>query len=463
LGRRGMNVPAEAGAWVSDAKKSNGLLFSELDVLLRTLDRFFIIENLTTGKEDLTAKNFYEELSTARDTILRVLGIFEVVIPDSNKNAYWFQRFAETKLLSASQRDEFRETLYRQDTPEKSIYLLYDFFINLKGVFSDLMRNGKISYTGFTNIGYIISKEIRKNVYFTPFGRDANPEFDVIDSSMISHIVGTMEDREMKKNISLIFISLFRFLKFLRVVDVPSQRGVLLNTSLAVLIMVRSEIQLFQDLLELASKAAGDKSLRTVLDSLSYQFSLEARRVFQVELQDIHRQSVTSLLRGRIENCHGILRNLVEQSIMQLVQAFNPSATGEDIFPDLGTRLQESLRLREDLVALHRLIADLDAGVESPDCARLFESLWNYMVYFESFTFGLLRSEDYEEFVFFFNEMRAAKRETMQGSELQRVVERIRHFKIFVETTVDNVENRSELSNIPVDMERVEGLIRQYA
>jgi hypothetical protein len=458
-----MNMPADTGDWVSDAKKANGLLFSELDVLLRALDRFFRIENLTTGSEDLTAKNFYEELSTAWDTILRVLAILEIVIPESKKNAYWFQRFAETKLLNIRQRDEFRETLYRQDTPEKSIYLLYDSFINLKGVLSDLMRTGRISYTGFTNIGYIISKEIRENVFFSPFARDINPEFDVIDSPMISDIVGTLEDREMKKNISLIFISLFRFLRFLRVVDVASQRTAPLNSSLVVLIMVRAEIPLYQDLVEVAAKAAEDKSLRTVLDSLSYQFSMEARRVFQVELKDIHGKRATPRFRGKIENCHGILQNLVEHGIMQLAQAFNPGATGEDVFPSLATRLQQSLRLREDLVALHRLMADLDAGDESPDRERLFESLRSYMLYFESFTFGLLRYEDYEEFALFFDEMRAAKSEPMRGSELQRVIERIRHFRIFVETTLGHVENRSELSNTPVDMERVEGLIRQYA
>jgi hypothetical protein len=456
-------VPAERENWVSDAKEANGPLFSELDVLLRALDRFFRIESLTTGNEDLTAKNFYEELVIARDTILRVLAILEVVIPESRKNAYWFQRFAETKLLSARHRDEFRKTLYRQDTPAQGIHLLYDSFINLKGVLSDLMRSGKVSYTGFTNIGYIISKEIRENVFFNPFGRGINPEFDVIDSPMISDIIGTLGDREVKKNISLIFISLFRFLRFLRVVDVSSQRGVPLNSSLAVLIMVQSEIPLFHDLVESAAKAAGDKRLRTILDSLSCQFSMEARRVFQVELKEIYRKRATARLRGKIENCHGILQNLVEHSIMQLAQAFNPSATGDDIFPSFATRLQQSLRLREDLVALLRLMADLDAGAESPDRTRFFESLWNYMVYFESFTFGLLRYEDYEEFVLFFDEMRAVKRETMQDSELQRVIERIRHFKIFVETTLGHVENRSELSNTPVDMERVEGLIRQYA
>jgi hypothetical protein len=456
-------MPTETGDWLSDAKKANGPLFSELDVLLRALDRFFLIENLTAGNEDLTTKNFCEELATARDTILRLLAILEVVIPESRKNAYWFQKFAETKLLSARKRDEFRETLYRQDTPEKGLYLLYDSFINLKGVLSDLMGSGRISYTGFTNIGHIISKEIRENVFFNPFVRDINPEFDMIENPMVSDIVRALEDREMKKNISLIFISLFRFLRFLRVVDVATQRAVPLNSSLAVLIMVRSEIPLFRGLVEMAAKAAGDSGLGAILNSLSYQFSMEATRVFQVELRDIHRKRTTVRLRGKISNCCGILQNLVEHSTVQLAQAFNPGVTGEDIFPSRATRLQQSLRLREDLVALYRLLADLDAGAQSPGRAGLFESLRSYMVYFEGFTFRLLRYEDYEEFALFLNEIKAVERETLQGPEFRKVMDRIRQFRIFVETTLRHVENRSELSGTPVDMERVDGLIRQYA
>jgi hypothetical protein len=457
-----MNMSEETEHWVTDARRGNGPLFSELDVLLRSLDRFFTIENLTASNEELTAKNFYEELVTAQDTILRVLAILEVVIPESRKNAYWFQKFAETKLLSTRRRDEFKGSLYRQDTPEKGLYLLYDSFINLKGVVSDLMRSGNISYSGFRNIGHIISKEIRENVFFSPFARDINPEFDAIDSTAISDIVKKLENRELKKNVSLIFISLFRLLRFLKVVDVAAQRPVPLNSSLAVLIMVRSEIPLLRGLAERAARAAGDSDLAAVLNALSYQFAMEAKRVFQVELRDIHRKREQLHFRGKIENCHGILKNLVEHSIMQMAQAFSPGTTGEEIFPSLATRLEQSLRLREDLVALRMLLSDVEAGSESPGRARLFESLRNYMVYFESFTFRLLRYDDHEEFALFFNEIRAAKSETVQGAGFRKVIERMRHFGIFLDTTLRHLDNRTELSGKPVDMERVESLIRQY-
>ena len=56
--------------WVTRSKQENRPLFSELDILLRALDRYFNVENLTFS-ENIAGKNFYEELVTVRDTIMR--------------------------------------------------------------------------------------------------------------------------------------------------------------------------------------------------------------------------------------------------------------------------------------------------------------------------------------------------------------------------------------------------------
>jgi hypothetical protein len=452
-----MDTQRETGQWLSDSKEVNASLFSELDVLLRSLDRFFTVENLTSPKDDLTSRNFFEELGTARDTILKVLAILEVVIPESRKNAYWFQNFAETKLLTAWKRDEFRESLYRQDTPEKGLSLLYDSFVNLKGIISDLMRTGSISYAVFMNIGHIISKDVRENVFFSPFVRDVNPEFDVIRSTAIADIVRSIGDRELRKNISLVFVSLFRFLRFLNVIDAAAPRSAYLNSSLAVLLMTGSEVPMFQGLAERAARECGEEGLAAVLHSLSYQFSIEGRRVFQVELRDIHRKKESAQFRGKIENCHGIMTKLVEQAIVQLARHFAPGISEEEIFPGYASRLQQSLRLREDLVALRMLIAKFEAVVGTSEYRGIFESLVNYMVYFESFTLRLLRYDEFEEFALFCSEIRAVK-----GSDFDRIAGMIGRFGIYVETTLRHVENRSELAKNPVDMKRIEGLLRQY-
>jgi hypothetical protein len=205
--------------WFFAARKEHKKIFSELDVLLRSLDRFFHAENLPITRDDLTARNFHDELNAVRNVILRVLALLEIIIPESKKNAYWFQRFTESKFLSNHLRDAFKEKMYKQDTPEKALYILYDIFVNLKGIVTDLLKTGQMSYLGYVNIGKLLSKEIRGNAFFNPFKKDMNPDLDKIENREISDIVRSIDDREAKKYISLLYLYLFRLLRYLDHMD----------------------------------------------------------------------------------------------------------------------------------------------------------------------------------------------------------------------------------------------------
>jgi hypothetical protein len=448
--------------WVINSKLENRPLFSELDILLRALDRYFNVENLTFS-ENIAGKNFYEELVTARDTIMRVLGILEVVIPESRKNAYWFQKYTETKYLPVRKIDAFREDLYKQDSPEKGLHLLYDSFINIRGLITDLLRSGNISYLGFTNIGHLISKEVRENIFFSPFRKDLNPEFDMISNDSISGIVKSLSDKDEKKQVSVIYIYLFRFLRILGFVEISTQRSVSLHSSLMVLVLLRSEIIAFRGAIEKANQKIKNDELQTLLQSISYQFAIETKRVYLQELKDISRRKTAVQFRGKIENSHGILKNLIEHCVVQITQFYNPAIKGEDIFPSFMTRKEQSLRLREDISALHKFVALLEKKAAAPqNRLKVFESLKSYMLYFESFTSRLLRYEDYEEFVLFFSELNSVKNETILGPGFLKIMEKMIHFKIFLETTLRHIENRAELTGTDMDTDRIRDLINQY-
>ncbi len=449
---------AEPEKWVANSKKEHKEIFSELDVLLKALDRFFYVENLPISKEDLTNRNFHDELTAVRDVIFRILGILEVVIPESKKNAYWFQKFAESKFLTNHSRDLFKEELYKQDTPEKGLYLLYDLFINLKGIVTDLLKTGKISYLGYTNIGQLISKEIRGNSFLNPFRKDINPEFDKIENHEISEIVRNIKDKEIKKYISVLYLYLFRFLRYLSHIDITSQYSVTLNSSLLILILLRSEINMFYNYIKKAKDMIKDKEFTMLLNSISYQFSMETKRVYLQELKEIMRKKAPQHFRGKIENSQGILKNLTEQSIVQLAQFFKPEVHGENIFRSFTTRIWQSLKLREDIFVLHRFLTLFEENASaSEERANIFESVKNFMLYFESFTFKLLRYDDYDEFASFFNDVFSFKE-----SDYNKILEKIHNFNIFLETTLRHIDNRAELRDKPMDINRVEEIVNQY-
>jgi hypothetical protein len=230
-----------------------------------------------------------------------------------------------------------------------------------------------------------------------------------------------------------------------------------------VLILLRSEINTFRTVIEKVMKKIKKSELQELLQALSYQFAIETKRVYLQELKDISRKKKSVQFRGKIENSHGILKNLTDQSIVQITQFYNPGINGEDIFPSFMTKFEQSRRLREDIFALHKFIGLLGKKSGSPqDRLKVFESLKNYMLYFESFTFRLLRYEDYEEFVLFFSELNSIKKEMILAAGFHKIMEKIMHFNIFLETTLRHLGNRAEIACSDVDMDRIKNLLNQY-
>lgn len=452
---------ALSDSWVALSKEKNKDTFSELDVLLRAIDRFFNIENLPLSKEDIANKNFVDELMIVRDVILRIVGLLEIVIPEHKRNVYWFQKFALAKYLNDKKRDAFREELYKQDVPEKSLLLLYDSFINLKGIVTDILKSETIPYLTFTNIAQLTGKDLRENIHFNPFKKDIDPDFDVIENRTVSRVVKGIREKEAKKCISVLLLFLFKFLRYLHHADSSSKFGSL-HSSFVIILLLRLEIALFRAYIEKISVGLPDESLRTLLTSISYQFAVEAKRVFQQELKDIFVNKSSPRLKGSIENSHGILKNLSEQSIIQIVQFFKPDVKGSEIFESFMTKHRQSLRLREDLLILHRFLTLMDEQASAEGRLRIFGAMRNFMFYFQSFTFRLLRYDDYVEFTSFFDKTLTCSPDNTKGKNVDRLLGRISHFRLFIETCLRHLANRAELLDRPADMERVEASVNQY-
>jgi len=453
-----MSLNEETDDWFFAAKKEHKKIFSELDVLLRSLDRFFHAENLPITRDDLTARNFHDELNAVRNVILRVLALLEIIIPESKKNAYWFQRFTESKFLSNHLRDVFKEKMYKQDTPEKALYILYDIFVNLKGIVTDLLKTGQMSYLGYANIGKLLSKEIRGNAFFNPFKKDMNPDLDKIENREISDIVRSIDDREAKKYISLLYLYLFRLLRYLDHMDGASRQPVALHSALLILVLVRAEINMLIRYLKKADDHIQDEELKILLKSIFYQFSMETKRVYLQELEEVLRKKASYQIKGKIENSQGILKNLIEQSTIQLVQFFRPGIQGKEIFESFTTRLFHSVKLREDLFVLYSFLALLEEKINLPgEGSDILKTMKIFMHYFESTTFKLLRYDDYYAFVSFFSEVFS-----INEHELNKNLEKIHNFKIFLEMTLQQITYRAELKDMPLDTKKAEKILKQY-
>ncbi len=222
--------------------------------------------------------------------------------------------------------------------------------------------------------------------------------------------------------------------------------------------MLKSETGIMHSYIKNLSEEIKDEQLKTLLQTISYQFSMETKRVYLQELKDVMVKNTPRFLRGKIENSHGILKNLLEQSIVRLTQFFKPDIDGNDIFESFTERRAQSVKLREDLFVLNRFLTLVEDTAGLPvEKTNVFEATKNFMQYFKTFTFKLLRYEDYDEFLSFFDDIFSSK-----NSEVNKILEKVHRFKIFLETTLQHVSNRAELHDTPVDISRAEEFLKQY-
>ncbi|RMG01688.1 MAG: hypothetical protein D6726_09030, partial [Nitrospirae bacterium] len=449
--------------WVAESKRLRRKEFSELDVLLRVLDRGFNPDNHPITDRNYRTRDFYPELSAIRDVILRLLSILESLIPESRKNAFWFQKFAEQKFLTDRRRDIFRESLYKQDTEEKSIFLLYDSFVNLKVIIHDILRGESVSYDAFKNFGELIIREIRENRFLDPFKKEFHPEFDKIENDMVSSIVKSIKQRERKRAVSIILIYLFRVLRFLSHVDSSSHLPVVLNTAYMILVLIKSEIRDLISYIDDLRKSGFDGKVGGAVESLSFQITMESKRVYDQELKDLLKKTNPGVVRGRIENSYGILKNTAEQSILLISQAIKPGIKEEDLFPGIETRYEQSVRLLEDVTALSWFFKIFEENFNNLELREaLFASLRGYMLYFQSFTFRLLRYEDYEEFARFFEDFLGGSPEMVIKGKQPKLLEKCRRFRIYLDTTLNLISKRAELGGRGVDEEDIIDILKQF-
>jgi hypothetical protein len=136
-----------------------------------------------------------------------------------------------------------------------------------------------------------------------------------------------------------------------------------LMENLSILEVLHFEIRSLLEYVETeAMKAPGiSERLQEVLDGISYGISHDLKRVFERELVGEIKEQSTPVVYGKILHTHGLLTNCFQQSLITMLQVFNPSLDPFQIFDDFEERLRQSLLLCSDLAALMRVVRQAEA------------------------------------------------------------------------------------------------------
>ncbi len=451
----------------------------ELEILLKGLDRFFNINNLPISKIDqVVSINFADELGIVVGFVDKITQLTRTLLDASQKSDYQFKVYVESRLLGDVARTRWREVNMFQARPEDSLFILYTNFLNFRGIIQGLAQLKQLPYSLFFNVGSMISREMVSNRFFNPIGEIGfRPEFDRVGNKLVTRVVRSIDEPSLKKFFSVVLLAFYRLLHYLDFVDHANERQEVLKSSLLFFALINSESKYLIQFMEKNVPQslepvdhAKAQELISLCDSLSFQLIMELKKVFQTELMDLSKHSSIEPLRAAVENSHGILHNFFQQSIVQLVMLFQPHLRGEDVFTSFVSKKLQSVKLRNDLWIFQSLMDKFEEITESTEegaslstYSKYLNLQKSYIAYMKRETVPLLRFSDWVEFNKYFKFIGSLNHDDLHlMDKLEKFKLESKFFKIFVETTLGNLSNRTELQDTPIDIDSLTNRLKRF-
>jgi hypothetical protein len=414
----------------------------ELEMWLRAFERFFRIKNQPLSEREakqLALRNWSEELRLVDNVIRRAVQLCTFILTEDQVNLTRFDKYVEGYLKKDDVVDPYIEKLLRQATPEAGLTLLRDALEDLHVLLTDLVRLSRIPYATFTAVGRILYREIRRgHLLALLIDSKFKPIHDKVQNPAIAATIRGIPEPLVRKQAAKVFLEFFRMLHYLEFADPAQATEDSLRNSILVFSLITSETRLLLAYIERRVLRGVDPEsrIREIYDSFVYSLPFEMKKVINTELMDISVARQPDIIRARVENSHGILKDCFQQSLVQLAQVFDPGVQGRDIFPDFTAKLEQSVELREQLARLVRVVREFQTRRDDASAADMKEAISR----FYDTDMKYLMYRDWSGFELFFIEI-------LKCPSLSALIQISHRFETFLSTLHREVQKRSILQN----------------
>ena len=427
---------------VADAGKGAELF--ELEMWLRSFERFFRVGAQPLSDREARAlglRNWSEELRLVDNVLMRVVRLLGSILSEERVDLTRFDRYVESSLAVEEGLDPYIEKLVRHTTPETALTLLRESFEDIHLLLLDLVKLSRLPHPTFQAVGKILYREVRRSdLVALLIDKKFKPVHDRIGNRPVSRIIRAMPDAGERRQAAKVFLELFRLLHYLEYADPSRLPEEELRDTILLFALVVSETRLLLSYVEKRVLKGRDTAqpLYQVYDSFVYCIPLELKKVVNTELTDVSVTRQAESVRTRVENSHGILKDCFQQSVVQLAQALDSGIDGGRIFPDFMARREQSVKLRDGLVAAVRSLRDFQQGRDEAAAARMKDGISEFYDHHIKY----LMYRDWSGFELFYIEI--LKCSSLTG--LQQITHR---FETFLLTLLREVQKRSLLQGAP--------------
>jgi len=491
-------------AWFSAlaVDRKADLLF-ELEILLKGLACFANPRNHPgpPRRTPIVTLDFKEPLLIAREGIARVVALCRLFL-DEEERVFVFQRYLEHAIPEDNTRSKFVRATATQETPEDSLLAIQHGFSHLLEVFDALGRLERVPFRTFYATLGLLQREIARNSFFNPISAlEFRPEFDRIKRAELFDFVQSVPGDEAHRLVALSFLSLFRMLRYLALVESMAAEQ---HASRAYLVIsaLRSDARALcsylrahagaelSDSFEREMFAASARSLggryegllaeghrllgiKGALEAVAAKVRLEMRRVFEREIPAIEAPPPPHELRRRLTKACDSLRPSLQGTIMFLCKALGSRLDAHFVFDDLAAKREVGERLRRDVWMFAQIVrgfAAKAAVVRTPDeksdrwaGVESFRFVREFLSYFRAMGYPLLRASDYPRFDEFIDAMTSLEEtDLLDPLRLGIAARECEAFYEFLTNVFESISRRDELAGTPFDKKAAAEALRMY-
>lgn len=431
--------PAETPAVnLSPALNANELAF-ELGLWLSGLESFLNIRNHSLADESrakASTRDWTKEFHLTHSTLLMCSGIvFRLGKAIKDKRSVM-----EDDVLNLDAEDE------HFDVSPEEIFKLASVLKDAVLLSEGLLRAAPLKFGEWTAWSNSLSERFKQTEAFEKLISAAEKTGEQFLPEGLRRILETKQlSFSTEADLNLILPRFAKILKWLGVVEKMLEKDEPLKPSLLIFSRIREQISEMMNYVNNRLLRFSDESdaLFGALDGASYAASIELKKVYNHELAGLSELRQTPLIYAKIETAFALLNDSFQLTLINFAQVIAPEVQPFDIFPNIKTKLEQSIILRREL---WKSLQEVKKAEENPDKYPLPE-LHKNLTNFDSGALRFLFYKDKETVERFIEEVLV----TTSKKDLVPILHR---FGAYLETLFGQVNMRVVLANHPFEYEK---------
>jgi hypothetical protein len=409
----------------------------EMEMWLKGMERFFVLDYLPLSPFERThasLKNFVEELAAVRLGVGHVGLLTTHLLGEGKEDLGSFLLYLENQVARPGENDAQR----RRSTAEAEMALAIEKLDDFSRMLDELSRVPFLSLQTYLSTGRILIGTLKNDSNLgVLFRENLKPVLDRNSKATFSRILGNVPEPAQKSTLAALFVQLLRNLRYTDMIKDAIASPASAKRALLVFSLIKSEADTLCRFIRrrLLPRFPETSTMYESLERLVFSTEMEVKKVMELGLVDVALMKDPKLIFSRMEDASGILRDLFQQNVIGLAEAFSSDVDGRSLFPDYSTRRDQSLKLREDLWNLIEVVGNFQKDAQKRSLKETLDAL-------DAFRRGSMKFLMFKDWSLFERFHSGFARDRAPKAFLPAA----HQFEVFLRTLVREVNKRSVLN-----------------